>query len=74
MLFFQLLVQKVKFSPSAGRRSRNVVPDILNRGIRWRWVVNLKLQPLYVQERTPVSTEQDAGWATDRLCRKVSCP
>ena len=46
----------------------------LNRGIGWRWVVSFKPQPLYLQERTPVSTEQGAGWAPERLCRKVSCP
>jgi hypothetical protein len=45
-------------------RSRGINPLILNLGARWCWVVNFKPQPLYLWERTPVTTEE-ARWAPE---------
>jgi hypothetical protein len=48
-------------------RSRGTAPLILNFGIRWRGVVNFTPWPLYPQERTPVSIEQEAEWAPESV-------
>ena len=37
--------------------------SFFNLGPRWRWMVNATPRPLYPQERDPVPTVQEAGWA-----------
>jgi len=38
-------------------------PSFFNNGARWRWMINATHQPLYSQERDPLSIVQDAGSA-----------
>jgi len=40
------------------------------------WVINLTLQPLYLQERDPVPIVQEAGWASESIWTgaKISPP
>jgi len=45
-------VQTIKAYTGSG----GTIPFILNLGTRWRWVVNITLRPLYLQDRTPVPT------------------
>ena len=40
-------------------------PYSLNFVTRWRWVVNYTPRPISHQQRTPVLTEQKAGWPPD---------
>jgi len=42
-------------------------PFILNLGRRWIWVVTIKPRPPHSRERTPVSNEREAGWASDQV-------
>jgi len=56
---------------------------ILNLGTKWRWASSFELLSLHTSERTPVSIDENAGWATEpiwtvlkrkisRLCRDSS--
>ena len=63
----------------AYRGSKGIAPLTLNLGTGWRRVVNVRPQPLYPRERAPLSTEQVAVWAPEKVWtswrrEKVSCP
>jgi len=47
------------------REKRGIAPLILNPGTRWGSVVNFTPRLLFYWERTPIPTEQDAGWAPE---------
>jgi hypothetical protein len=42
---------------------RGITLLILNLGARWGWVVNATSRPLYLRERVPVPTAEEAWWA-----------
>jgi hypothetical protein len=60
---------KVKFPPldalKGYRRSTGTAPLILTFGCRWRRAVNVMPRPLCSRERTSVSFECEAGWASE---------
>jgi hypothetical protein len=64
-----VFIASIKFYPPMPWRhiggSGGIALFILNLGTRWKWVANFTLQLLYLQERTPVPIEQEAGWATE---------
>jgi hypothetical protein len=45
----------------ARRCSADIAPIILNLGASRKWVANVTLRPLYLQERNPVPFEEAAG-------------
>jgi hypothetical protein len=45
--------------------SRGTGPLIPNSGARSSWVINSTARPLFPRERTPVSNDQEAGWAPE---------
>jgi hypothetical protein len=53
----------------AYRGSRGIAPLIFKLGARWSWVVNFTPRPFHDLERTPVHSEQEAGWAQSRSGR-----
>jgi hypothetical protein len=60
--------------------SGGIPPHILDFGIRWRWVVNFTLLPLYPQTKGPLVTHWIGGWVGPRagldavVKRKISSP
>ena len=50
---------------NAYRGSRGTTTFILNLDTRWRYVAKFTPRPLYPGERTPIPTEQEAGWGPD---------
>jgi len=47
------------------RPREGIAQFILNLGNRWRRVIYFMPRPLYPRGRTPVPTEQKAGWAPE---------
>jgi hypothetical protein len=52
------------------RRDRGIVRLILSLGVKWGWVVDLTLCPLYPWERTPMPTIS-GGWVGSRACLEL---
>jgi hypothetical protein len=47
----------LEYAMKAYRGRKGTTPPILHLGTRWRLVINLKLQPLYPQERILAPTD-----------------
>jgi hypothetical protein len=48
----------------AYRLRRGINTLILDLGTRWRWGISFTHRPLYPLKKTPVSFEQEDGWAS----------